>query len=64
MPKTVYVAAHSGVYHLSRKCGYLAGEAKRTTDVAAQRKGITKACSACQVRVAAKPNEGKTLKRR
>ena len=58
MPKTVYVAAHSLVYHLSPKCRHLAGEAKRTTDVAAQKKGITKACSTCQALVAAKPNKG------
>ena len=62
MPKTVYVATGSCVYHLSPKCRHLAGGAKRTTDVAAQKKGITKACSTCQALVAAKPNEGKTLK--
>jgi hypothetical protein len=61
MPKTVYVTARSRVYHLSPKCRHLAGEAKRTTDVAAQKKGITKVCSTCQALLAAKPNKGKSL---
>ena len=60
MPKTVYVGPASRVYHTNAKCRYLQGEAKRTTDVAAQKKGIAKLCAVCQSSAGAETKKTKT----